>query len=345
MYYNDSFCSTLRKDGINSVVISNYKSEYSEARLANIYSGSIIFKAIKLIYNAFVLLYLLSRRNNRVVYLSYGTSIDIIFMRIGLVSKTFYIDIHEYIQTEVHNNEQKRKFDKIFMSVPLCIYHSSRTSSFLNEINRNLPSLYVPHFKYKFDKSFMEDNIPTDITQCIKEESLNFLFFGHFRKSKGINVLIDAITSLQKKVAGRYHFIFAGADPHHEFEEVLNAISITHGVSVVARYIETEELNYLFSKVDAVVLPYYEVSQSGVLETAVFFGKQLVLSDISYFKVFVEKFPSFGYLFNSGSSEDLVKLLSIIQKDGLKSQRVSDISKFYQKDEFDVFIKEFSHYL
>jgi glycosyltransferase involved in cell wall biosynthesis len=54
-------------------------------------------------------------------------------------------------------------------------------------------------------------------------------------------------------------------------------------VRFVPRFITDSELPAYFQRADLVVLPYREIDQSGVLFTALAFGKPLLLSDVGGF--------------------------------------------------------------
>ena len=55
------------------------------------------------------------------------------------------------------------------------------------------------------------------------------------------------------------------------------------GVRFVPRFIGDDELPAYFRRADLVVLPYREIDQSGVLFTALAFGRPLLLSDVGGF--------------------------------------------------------------
>src|ERR1035438_541545 len=55
------------------------------------------------------------------------------------------------------------------------------------------------------------------------------------------------------------------------------------GVRFVPRFVPDDELPSYFRRADLVVLPYREIDQSGVLFTALAFGKPLLLSDVGGF--------------------------------------------------------------
>jgi glycosyltransferase involved in cell wall biosynthesis len=54
-------------------------------------------------------------------------------------------------------------------------------------------------------------------------------------------------------------------------------------VRFVPRFVADEEIASYFERADLVVLPYVEADQSGVLATALAFGRALVLSDVGGF--------------------------------------------------------------
>jgi len=54
-------------------------------------------------------------------------------------------------------------------------------------------------------------------------------------------------------------------------------------VRFVPRFVDDAELPAYFGRADLVVLPYREIEQSGVLFTALAFGKPLLLSDVGGF--------------------------------------------------------------
>jgi glycosyltransferase involved in cell wall biosynthesis len=99
------------------------------------------------------------------------------------------------------------------------------------------------------------------------------LFFGLIRPYKGLDVLLEA---------------WREARPDAELWVVgmprMDASSI-HGpdVRTALRFVSGAELAGAFEAADLVVLPYREIDQSGVLFTALAFGKPLLLSDVGGF--------------------------------------------------------------
>ncbi len=101
------------------------------------------------------------------------------------------------------------------------------------------------------------------------------LCFGLMRPYKGIDLLLEAwrgIDDAELWIAGM---------PRMD----ISALQATAppGVRFVARFIGDDELPAYFRRADLVVLPYREIDQSGVLFTALAFGKPLLLSDVGGF--------------------------------------------------------------
>lgn len=101
------------------------------------------------------------------------------------------------------------------------------------------------------------------------------LCFGLMRPYKGLDVLIEAwrgIENAELWIAGMPRMdisdLQAKAPPNVRFDH---------------RFIGDGELPAYFQRADVVVLPYREIDQSGVLFTALAFGKPLLLTDVGGF--------------------------------------------------------------
>ncbi|HWH12027.1 MAG TPA: glycosyltransferase family 4 protein, partial [Solirubrobacteraceae bacterium] len=101
------------------------------------------------------------------------------------------------------------------------------------------------------------------------------LCFGLMRPYKGIDVLLaawDPAWEAELWIVGM---------PRMDIAPLVAAAPAN--VRFVARFVGDDELGAYFRRADVVVLPYREIDQSGVLSTALAFGKALVLSDVGGF--------------------------------------------------------------
>jgi len=101
------------------------------------------------------------------------------------------------------------------------------------------------------------------------------LCFGLMRPYKGIDVLLDAWRGIE------HAELWIAGMPRMDISH-LRAIAPPN-VRFVPRFITDSELPAYFQRAELVVLPYREIDQSGVLFTALAFGKPLLLSDVGGF--------------------------------------------------------------
>ena len=104
------------------------------------------------------------------------------------------------------------------------------------------------------------------------------LFFGLLRPYKGIDTLLEAFRS----VAGAELWIVG--DPRLDLAPLRALAEGCKGtVRFLPRFVEDTEIAPIFRRADLVVLPYLDAEHSGVLYTALAFGKPLVLSSVGGF--------------------------------------------------------------
>ena len=114
--------------------------------------------------------------------------------------------------------------------------------------------------------------------QLAEVEGPVVLFFGLLRPYKGLDVLMKAwsgVGGAELWVVGMPRM------PYEELERAGRDSPVP--VRFVPRFITDPEIPAYFRRADLVVLPYHEIDQSGVLYTALAFGKPLVLTDVGGF--------------------------------------------------------------
>ncbi len=105
------------------------------------------------------------------------------------------------------------------------------------------------------------------------------LCFGLIRPYKGVDLLIDAFREIDDAelwVVGRPLGMAIG-----DLREQARGLSST--VRFVERFVADTEVAAYFRRADIIALPYRDAEQSGVLFTALAFGKAVVLTDVGGF--------------------------------------------------------------
>jgi glycosyltransferase involved in cell wall biosynthesis len=104
------------------------------------------------------------------------------------------------------------------------------------------------------------------------------LFFGLLRPYKGIDVLLEAF----RQVEGAELWVVG--NPRMRVEPLRQLAAAAPGrVRFLTRFVDDEEIPAIFRRADLVVLPYRDAEHSGVLYTALAFGKPLILSAVGGF--------------------------------------------------------------
>ncbi|MFZ1154367.1 MAG: glycosyltransferase family 4 protein [Solirubrobacteraceae bacterium] len=107
------------------------------------------------------------------------------------------------------------------------------------------------------------------------------LCFGLMRPYKGIDVLLDAWRGAGDQAPIENAELWIAGMPKMDISALRAAAP--PNVRFDPRFITDDELPAYFQRADLVVLPYLQADQSGVLFTALAFGKPLLLSDVGGF--------------------------------------------------------------
>lgn len=105
---------------------------------------------------------------------------------------------------------------------------------------------------------------------------VRFLFFGRLRAYKGLDMLRDAFVRLRKRHPGvRLRVVGQGNAEH-----CAPGLTAMPGVTVETRWVPESEVPHLLATADAVVLPYREASQSGVVPQALAMGVPVIATPV-----------------------------------------------------------------
>ena len=108
------------------------------------------------------------------------------------------------------------------------------------------------------------------------------LFFGDWRKIKGLSVLMDAFDRLAQRRPQARLTIAGRPAPHDVDPDMVRTWAGRHGerVKLIDHYVPIEEVRNVFGEARLVVLPYIVGYQSGVLHLAMTHARAVVASDV-----------------------------------------------------------------
>jgi glycosyltransferase involved in cell wall biosynthesis len=156
--------------------------------------------------------------------------------------------------------------------------------------------------------------LPSDLAAA---EGPVVLYFGLIRPYKGVDVLLEAFREIEGAelwVVGRP----MGVDLAQLAEAAGRCRST---VRLVPRFVPDRELPAIFRRADLVVLPHRQAEQSGVLFTAIAFGKAVLMSDVGGFPE-VAKLGA-GQTFAAGDAQALAQELKDLLRDDAQRQRLA----------------------
>ena len=165
----------------------------------------------------------------------------------------------------------------------------------------------IPHGAFSY-LGELEDQLPLP-PELAAVEAPVILFFGLIRDYKGVDVLLEAFAEVPEAE------LWVVGMPHVDLEPLRALARRAPGaVRFVPRYVAEEEISAFFRRADVVALPYREIDQSGVLYTALAFGKPLVLSAVGGFTE-VAKRHGAARLVPPGDSDALAAALNELLSD------------------------------
>ena len=140
----------------------------------------------------------------------------------------------------------------------------------------------IPHGAFDY-LTRQEDEVPLP-AELRQVDGPVILAFGLVRPYKGTDVLLDAF----RRVEGAE--LWAVGMPRMPMDELHELARRAPGtVRLVDRFITDPEIPAFMRRADLVVLPYRNIEQSGVLYTALAFGRPLVLSSVGGFPEIAEQ--------------------------------------------------------
>lgn len=145
--------------------------------------------------------------------------------------------------------------------------------------------------------------------KSVVKDKITFLFFGHIREYKGIDILIEAANRLNTSHLGKFKVIIAGAcDNWERYEKLIDDPNL---FELYIQSIPNEEVADLFSKAHYAIFPYRDIAQSGALTVALNYNLPVIVSDLEAFKETVEDRES-GYFFEAGNIVALVETMKYV---------------------------------
>ncbi len=230
-------------------------------------------------------------------------SIEKFFLKlIRLVSpKTKVILTVHNLYPHNFNDKQKecyrKRFDEVKEMIDTFILHLECSKvEFCNQFNVAPTKVNVVHHGI-----FVPKNI--EIVPHVHGEKLNLIMYGNQSYYKGTDILVDALNLLPKDCQDKVHTVIAGKIAS-DYYEPLKKKTEHLDVKWIPEFVPDDVLYNNIAESDVIVIPYREISQSGVLLLALSFKRPIIASDLPSFKETLAGFSD-NIFFKNGNSQNL----------------------------------------
>jgi len=159
------------------------------------------------------------------------------------------------------------------------------------------------------------------------------LFVGNLIKRKGLRSLIESLNTLRSKMSDFTAIIVGQGEDLEELKSTVDKYDLNSNVKFYGRVPKTT-LSGLYTAADLFVLPSASEGHSVALLEAMASGLPIVASDVEGNRESVEDGVN-GFLFRTGSSENLAEKLAIVLSDPKLKKMMSDKS-------YETYIQKFS---
>lgn len=199
-----------------------------------------------------------------------------------------------------------------------------------NAKNKVLPHPIYSNFGESVDKKEAKQFLGLDDEKVI-------LFFGFIRDYKGLDILLEAISILKDKikiklvVAGEYY------SNKEKYERLIDKFGIKDLVNLFTDFIPTSEVKYYFSAADAVILPYKNATQSGIVQIAMNFKKPVVATNVGGLGEVIKDGLT-GFVVEKENPEQLAEAILRFYKGDKEAEFINNICNELEKYSWGKFV-------
>ncbi len=220
------------------------------------------------------------------------------------------------------NDKQKecyrKRFDGVKELVDTFILHLECSKvEFCNQFNVAPTKVKVVHHGI-----FIPKNV--EIVPHVRGEKLNLIMYGNQSFYKGTDVFVDALNLLPEDLKLKIHATIVGSI-EKIFYEKLKQKTNDLDVEWIPEFVTDKILYKKILKSDVIVIPYREISQSGVLLLALSFARLILASNLPSFKETLDGYSD-DLFFESGNAKSLSELIKRI------------LNHPFEKEEYSTFV-------
>ena len=162
--------------------------------------------------------------------------------------------------------------------------HSKSVENDLLKFNKGKPFMLSPHPVYNIfgpavSKSESREVLRDKFNIDLQSEKV-LLFFGYIRKYKGLPYLINAMKEIVAKLNVKLLIVGEFYEDEKPTHDLISSLGLKDNIQVISDYIPNEDVKYFFCSSDALVLPYIDATQSGIIQIAYYYDKPVIATNV-----------------------------------------------------------------
>ena len=287
-------------------------------------------KLVEYPLNALEALIITKRQRIKYVHLQSVNWIEVIMISMfKLIGRKIIYTVHNVMP----RHGKLRNYHRLiyWIMYRLCdrlIVHSNKGKQELSELFRVCREkiFVIPHGDYKFfvpDKTYSKDKAKEKLS--IPKKCKTMLFFGAIRPNKGLEQALLALPYVRESI-DNFKLLIVGElwEDYKRYEKIIEACHLEGNVYAHLEYVTNEDLPLYFFASDIVLLPYHEITQSGVLQIAYAFSKPVIATALGGFKEAIADGKN-GYIVPIGDVQGFgAKIVELLSSD----QRIREMGQY-----------------
>jgi glycosyltransferase involved in cell wall biosynthesis len=163
------------------------------------------------------------------------------------------------------------------------------------------------------------------------------LFFGFIRDYKGLDLLIDAMNTVDETV----HLIIAGEvyGSFDKYTEQIKAAGLSERIHVFNQYIGDADVPPFFSVAEACILPYKSATQSGITSIAYHFELPIIATDVGGLKETIHHDKN-GLIVNQPNAHEISAAINKYITNDLKAIFSTEIMAYKKEHSWENFTEK-----
>ena len=339
-YYSLQLRAALQNCGGDVRLYSNFRDAIVRDRVTKTFPNLARTPLNTFVSVSFGFLYAAIRclfENRKVVLTHFFSSsfFDVICIgMLWLCRRRIFLIVHDPESLEGRKNA-KWAIALVSMFAEKYIVHNSHSREvFSRSISPTLHSrIYtVPHGNFL---GYSETGVLRDHARNflnLQKDKKYILFFGQIKQSKGLDILIRALSHIQDESV---KLIIAGRPWKTDFDtydSLIASLGLEQRIEKMIRYISDQERDFLFHASDILVIPYRKIFQSGVLIMGMSYSLPIVASSLPANLELKEK-CEWIEIFSSGNDIELAsKIVRFIEDPGHAERCATKGFEFIKKN-------------